>query len=95
VRVLTLKDNKLVVDGAVTMDNVNALLEAGRAHLSQENLTVDLTGVSDVDSSAVSLLLEWMREARRHGKTLKLAGLPASLRTLADLYGVSELLAAS
>jgi phospholipid transport system transporter-binding protein len=56
------------------------------------NLVVDLSGVSEVDSSALSLLLEWQRTARAAGRVIAFTHLPANLKSLADLYGVSELL---
>ena len=48
---------------------------------------VDLAGVTEVDSSAVSLLLEWRRQVK--GAALRFANLPPALKSLADLYGVA------
>jgi phospholipid transport system transporter-binding protein len=45
-----------------------------------------------VDSSALSLLLEWRREAARNGREVRYRNLPASMKSLAELYGVTELL---
>jgi phospholipid transport system transporter-binding protein len=47
-----------------------------------------------VDSSAVSLLLGWMRVARQKNHELQIESLPESMVSLAGLYGVSELLPA-
>lgn len=55
-------------------------------------LTIDFAQVTHVDSSAVALLLEWLRRAKRRGKTLAFVNLPANLLALARLYGVAELI---
>jgi phospholipid transport system transporter-binding protein len=45
-----------------------------------------------VDSAAVSLLLEWQRTARAANRRIEFVNLPENLKSLAALYGVSELL---
>jgi phospholipid transport system transporter-binding protein len=40
----------------------------------------------------LSLLLEWRREAGRNGRSVSYLNLPANLTSLAELYGVTELL---
>jgi phospholipid transport system transporter-binding protein len=40
----------------------------------------------------VSLLLEWRRQARRANRTIRYVNLPANLKSLAELYGVTDLL---
>lgn len=83
------------VTGPATLQTVNALREAGLALIAQgQGLTFDLTGVTEVDSSALSLLLEWRRAARERNATLAFSNLPANLDSLAALYGVGELIAA-
>jgi phospholipid transport system transporter-binding protein len=51
--------------------------------------------LTDFDSSALAVLLGCRREAESLSKTLKFKQLPAKLRELALLYGVSELLVES
>ena len=43
-------------------------------------------------SAAVALVLAWERAARARGLQIELAGVPASLRSLAVLYGVDSLI---
>lgn len=83
---------RLVVSGPVTVANVATLLEEARAPLAAGAHTVDLGEVTDLDSSLLALLLAWMREARARGATLTFLRLPRELGTLAQLYGVAELL---
>jgi len=80
------------VEGALTMANVTAVLEESKAAFRSPRIVVDLGGVTEVDSSAVSLLLEWRRQARGGNRRIEYVNLPDNLRSLADLYGVSDLL---
>jgi len=52
---------------------------------------VDLSSVGRVDSTAVALLLELTRRARSAGKPLRFTNVPASLLTLTDFFGITEL----
>ncbi len=81
------------LQGPVTMANIEALLEAGARQIDGAQVTVDLAGVTEVDSAAVSLLLEWRRQALRANRAIRFVNLPANLKSLAELYGVTELLA--
>jgi len=83
---------RLLVSGPVTVANVAALLEEARAPLAEGVRSVDLGEVTELDSSLLALLLAWMREARARGGTLTFSRLPSDLGTLAQLYGVAELL---
>ena len=64
---------------------------AARQDLPQE-VRIDFTAVTGVDSAAVALLLEWRRMAIARGKTLVFENLPPNLLELARLYGVAELI---
>ena len=58
-------------------------------------LVVDASALKIFDSSALALLLASRREALAGGKGFAVKNLPARLRQLAALYGVSELIPAS
>jgi phospholipid transport system transporter-binding protein len=45
-----------------------------------------------MDSSAVSLMLVWLREAQRNKTKLRFLNVPDNLLSLAKLYGVADLL---
>jgi phospholipid transport system transporter-binding protein len=85
-------EDRCTVQGPVTTDNVVSLLAEGAERFTGPRVTVDLSGVTEVDSSALSLLLEWRRESVRNGREIRYRNLPASLKSLAELYGVTELL---
>ena len=82
---------ELSVAGAITINNVVATVARGAALFSQENQVVDLGGVTEVDSSAVSMLLEWQRGTGRRRRQIYFANIPPKLQNLVQLYGVAEL----
>ena len=84
--------DRLFVRGTVTLENVTRWREAGLAAIDRDGIIVDLSGVEDADSSALSLLLEWQRAAKSRGFRVTYRGLPANLQSLAQVYGVLELL---
>lgn len=84
--------DNLVLSGRLTMSTVPALYEAGLQHLDSEDLLVDFSKVEAVDSAAVSMLLGWSRAAKSKKRSLRVTGVPESLLSLANLYGVAEML---
>ena len=84
---------RLRVSGPLTL--ASAAVLAGEAEqFMAGTLVIDLSAVTEVDSSALSLLFEWRRVAQRRQCTLTFCSLPASLASLAELYGVTDLIPA-
>jgi phospholipid transport system transporter-binding protein len=84
--------NTLRISGAMTLENVNALLNETSSAFTSDNMQVDLSGVSEVDSTAVSLLFEWLRQARARNTSLVFVNVPPNLVSIATLYGVLDLI---
>lgn len=84
--------DRLRVRGAITLAVVTKLRAAGLEQIDRNGLIVDLSAVEESDSSALSLLLEWHREAKARGFSICYANLPENMRSLADVYGVLELI---
>ena len=82
------------ITGAVTVDSAGGMLRELQPQLAESVDTLDFSGVESADSAAIALVFSAMRQARQAGRTLVCTGLPASFTTLAELYGVSELLPA-
>ncbi|MDP2783035.1 MAG: STAS domain-containing protein [Sulfurimicrobium sp.] len=84
---------KIRFSGDLTMATVNEMLRESAALFTQEGpWELDFSGVDDVDSAAVSLLLEWVRQAAQLGRKLRIKNLPDNLQCLVKVYGVEELL---
>ena len=73
--------------------SLRMLMQAMKAH-KEKHLVVDASALKVFDSSALAVLLECRRTALEFGKTFAIKALPASLGSLAGLYGVQELLTA-
>lgn len=84
--------NRMVIAGPATLATVAALLQEGREQIEAGVSTVDLGEVSELDSSALAMLLAWLREARARGRELAFVRLPEGLVAIARLYGVADLL---
>jgi phospholipid transport system transporter-binding protein len=86
---------RMVVSGALTLASVAEALGQGKAAIGEGARSIDLGEVGELDSSALALLLAWLREAKRLNCELAFSNLPQGLTTIARLYGVADLLPAS
>jgi phospholipid transport system transporter-binding protein len=82
----------LRVSGRLTMDSIGTLFAEAMQAPEGKDWIVDLAQVEVADSSAVSMLLSWLRNAQRHDAKLTFVNVPDNLRSLADLYGVADAL---
>jgi phospholipid transport system transporter-binding protein len=82
----------VIVRGAVTIDSVVMLTETGIALFDDQPVTIDLDQVTEVDSSIVSMLLEWLRATQKNNQALQVINMPGSLKSLIQLYGITELI---
>lgn len=86
----------LALEGALSFETLPRVLAESQTYSARpdlpERLTIDFSAITEVDSSAVALLLEWRREAVRRGKGVNFVNLPANLLALAELYGVTGLI---
>jgi phospholipid transport system transporter-binding protein len=85
-------DGRYRVRGPVTLDTVKLLLEEGAHRFDAADVRVDLSEVTSADSSAVALLLAWMRAAAQRGHRIHYENLTDNLRSLIELYELEELL---
>lgn len=84
--------DRVVMNGPVTIDNVVMLTQNGIALFDDRIVTIDLEKVTEVDSTIISMLLEWLRATRRNRHPLQFVNMPESLKSLIQLYGVEELI---
>lgn len=91
---ITCDDTSCHIGGAVTVDSVGGLLRELQPRIASGLATLDFSAVERVDSAALALVFSAMRQAKQAGHTLTCTALPESFTTLAELYGVAELLPA-
>lgn len=84
--------DRLLVTASLTMDHARSLLEAGCAALQEGEQVFDFSAVSEADSSAIVVMLGWLRAAGAARAEVRFVNIPAGVTSLAELYGVSELL---
>lgn len=86
----------LQIEGALNFVSMPRILEETALYAAQDTLpsclAIDFANVTEIDSSAVALLLHWRREAARLGKELRYVHLPQNLAALAQLYGVDQMI---
>ena len=81
--------NRYLIDGPITFDTVGSLV-SGDSVFEGDSVVVDLDRVTRADSSALALMMEWVR---RHGnRHIAFANLGHNLQSLAELYGMTGLI---
>lgn len=86
---------ELLLSGVLDYRSGPALREAGRRLIessSATELTLDCHAVEKSSSVGLSLLLAFLRDARKAGKRLSVCGLPQDMRDIATVSGLHELL---
>ncbi len=89
---IDIEDGRLIVKAPMTIVNARGLLEAGRSALQSGQQVFDFSRVESADSSALAVMLGWLRSAEMSRSTVKFAHIPAGVLSLAELYGVIDLL---
>jgi phospholipid transport system transporter-binding protein len=62
------------------------------ASAERNRISIDLAGVTRSDSAGLALLVEWLREAERLGKTIAFLNMPAQMKSIARVCGLGEVL---
>lgn len=86
-------DGHWLVSGRLELDTATAAWRRSR-RLAKQALprSVDLSDLTEGDSGALALMLEWSRWAAESGNKISFEGTPAQLRALAHLCGVDGML---
>ncbi len=85
-------DNRWQLTGNVMVGTAKAILTESQALAFKGYTVIDFAKVVDIDTAALSLILEWKRRAQIENQTISFAHLPANLNSLAALYGVTDLI---
>ncbi len=90
---MTPKESRTIrLSGPVRIDTVMALLQSTGPSFAQAQGVVDFSGATDIDSSALALMLQWRRDAESAGHEVRFINVTDNIRVLAELYGVTFLL---
>jgi len=74
------------------LSNAAELRAQGLEAIARGTREIDLSGLSDVDSSAIAVLLAWQRAARAANVRLTFVGPSTNVLALAKLYSVTDLI---
>ena len=89
---ITVSAETAKVISTMTLADAKSLLAEGNKLIAGNVAAFDLDAVTDVDSSGLAVVFGWLREAQRLGKKISIANFPQNLSSLAEVYGVSDLL---
>lgn len=92
---ITQQDNQWNVSGEMLMDNANNLLSLSNSFEMPAELVINFSAVTDVDTAALSLMMEWQRRALKSSSNIHFNHAPENLISLAELYGVTEFISIS
>jgi anti-sigma B factor antagonist len=88
-------DAVIHLSGRIHVDSSPDLRDRLRAVFSEESsprtITVDLAGVSYIETSGVATLIEALRSARHHQIDLRLQGLSGAVLRLFEVTGVAAM----
>jgi phospholipid transport system transporter-binding protein len=76
-------------EGPVNLSTVSALSSMLLAAATPDGMVVNLTGVTEVDSSSLALLIAARRAVEAAGGVFEVKEVPDAIKTLASLYGVN------
>lgn len=82
------------LSGALVFATARTTHAAGCRALSgsASDVGVDCSGLTRADSAGVAVLLDWLAEAKRNARHLRYEGLPDSVRAIARISEVDDLL---
>jgi phospholipid transport system transporter-binding protein len=81
--------NSWQISGDLIINNITQVLNASKTLSLVGPAQLDFSKVTDVDTSAVSLILEFKRRANAEKVELSLVNVPENLTSLMQLYGVN------
>ncbi len=93
----TAGEGRYRVSGVLDATTVPQLLKESEEHFargSNASICIDLSGVTESDSSGLALLLEWLRIARQRGCTVDFENVPRQIVALARISEVEKLIVA-
>ena len=82
---------QIKIEGILDFNTVNSVKKQtiGLFNASSE-IQFDLSAVSQANSAALALLLEWLKIAQKNQVSLSFSNFPEHLRQLARVYGIEQ-----
>ncbi len=81
--------SRIAIKGSVNFGNVTKVIAKGLSEIESGASEIDLSKLESADSSAVSMMLEWLRAAKKRNRNLSFHNMSPDLQSLVRLYGLS------
>jgi len=79
--------------GELGFATVTGLLQDTPASFSANgDIKIDLSGVTRADSAGLALLVEWLRESVKAGRSITFLHMPAQMLSIARVSGLADIL---
>lgn len=89
----SLGQGRFRVSGVLDATTVTQILADSEARFdAASQIVVDLSGVTESDSSGLALLLEWLRRVRKASRQIHFESVPGQILALARISEVDDLL---
>jgi len=85
------KKNQWKLSGDITIEKIPSLIDSIKKQKIDKKTTIDLSKVTSIDTSTLSLIFELQRQAKKTQSQFIFKNLPKNLNSLAKLYGVEDL----
>ncbi len=82
-------------EGTLTFDDAAGILDAARRLPLPASGTIDLSGLAHADSAALAVMLALRRRGAQEGRGITFSAIPSAVESLARVYGIEDLFAAS
>ena len=79
--------------GSLTMASAGKAFRDIEKIPAENTIIIDLSGVEQIDSSAIALLVTALHTARLKGQTVRLRSVPNHIMQFAEIYGLHQALA--
>lgn len=84
---------QIEIRGALNYDNVMSLAhDASGVFASEQDLCIDLGGVTHTDSAGIALLVEWLSEVRHHNQEINFINVPQQVMDVARISNLDRVL---
>ena len=90
---ITCENNCLFVAGELNFMTVTELWEHSLPLLANcTNLCFDLSKITSVNSGGLALLLEWLKYAKCHRKSIQFNHVPSHLKSIATVSSIDKII---
>jgi len=94
VSIVQADNHRFTAVGVISVDNAMEWVKQGEVAMGQVggSIQFDLSGIQQTSSVGLSVLLSWMRSARKRSIELSFTGMPSAMFDIARVSGLDDVL---